>query len=381
MRRAHLVGADPLQQLGRAVEHAHVRAEELVGRAGEEVAAQRVHVHRPVRRVLHGVDVAERARFAGQPAHRGRVRDGAGAVRGPVEGGDARCGRQSLAAKSSMSTRQASASMSAWRTVTPAVLGGQQPRRHVAVVVDAGDQDLVAGAQVARERARGMEGERRHVGAEHDLAGVGPEHGGRRRSGPRPAPGRDAREVAKAPPRLAFGRGSSARPPRSPSRAPGCRRGCRDRCGRAPATGTARGSAATSKLAAVWRCRQSTIFGMRLAILGGGPAGYAAAATAAHFGAEVTLIEDNQLGGNCTMTDAIPSKTLLTTADAMLKISQARGGGRRLRARLPGGQPAPHAGPGAGGGAAPEPGRARADGRHERAGAARPGRRHRRRTR
>jgi pyruvate/2-oxoglutarate dehydrogenase complex dihydrolipoamide dehydrogenase (E3) component len=63
---------------------------------------------------------------------------------------------------------------------------------------------------------------------------------------------------------------------------------------------------------------------MRLAILGGGPAGYAAAAAAAHFGAEVTLIEDNQLGGNCTMTDAIPSKTLLTTADTMLKISRAQ---------------------------------------------------------
>src|SRR6478609_8249176 len=65
------------------------------------------------------------------------------------------------------------------------------------------------------------------------------------------------------------------------------------------------------------------MIGMRLAILGGGPAGDAAAATAAYLGAEVTLIEDNQLGGNCTMTDAIPSKTLLTTADAMLKISQA----------------------------------------------------------
>jgi NAD(P)H dehydrogenase (quinone) len=62
---------------------------------------------------------------------------------------------------------------------------------------------------------------------------------------------------------------------------------------------------------------------MRLAILGGGPAGYAAATAAAHLGAEVTLIEDNQLGGNCTMTDAIPSKTLLTTADAMQKITQA----------------------------------------------------------
>ncbi|MFL6042563.1 MAG: dihydrolipoyl dehydrogenase family protein [Gaiellales bacterium] len=66
---------------------------------------------------------------------------------------------------------------------------------------------------------------------------------------------------------------------------------------------------------------------MKLAILGGGPAGYAAAATAAHLGADVTLVEDNQLGGNCTMTDAVPSKTLLTTADAMLEISRAESDG------------------------------------------------------
>ena len=62
---------------------------------------------------------------------------------------------------------------------------------------------------------------------------------------------------------------------------------------------------------------------MRLVILGGGPAGYAAAATAAFLGADVTLVEEHQLGGNCTMTDAIPSKTLLTTADTMLDIARA----------------------------------------------------------
>jgi dihydrolipoamide dehydrogenase len=62
---------------------------------------------------------------------------------------------------------------------------------------------------------------------------------------------------------------------------------------------------------------------MRLAILGGGPAGYAAASTAAHLGADVILIEDQELGGNCTITDAIPSKTLLTTADAMLEVGRA----------------------------------------------------------
>ena len=135
----------------------------------------------------------------------------------------------------------------------------------------------------------------------------------------------------------------------------------------------ARIGAESRDVAGLRRSDQSTMSGMRLAILGGGPAGYAAAATAAHLGADVTLIEENQLGGNCTMTDAIPSKTLLTTADAMLKIAPRRGRRARLRARPPRGEPAAHAGPGAGGRAAPEPGRARADGRHERAGAARAG--------
>jgi NAD(P)H dehydrogenase (quinone) len=74
---------------------------------------------------------------------------------------------------------------------------------------------------------------------------------------------------------------------------------------------------------------------MRLAILGGGPAGYAAAATAAHLGADVVLIEDNQLGGNCTMTDAIPSKTLLTTADAMLEVARAVEDGLDFQHGLP----------------------------------------------
>src|SRR6478672_5080938 len=66
---------------------------------------------------------------------------------------------------------------------------------------------------------------------------------------------------------------------------------------------------------------------MKLVILGGGPAGYAAASAAAHVGGEVTLVEELALGGNCTMTDAVPSKTLLTTADAMLEVARAEEAG------------------------------------------------------
>src|SRR5262249_9156402 len=81
--------------------------------------------------------------------------------------------------------------------------------------------------------------------------------------------------------------------------------------------------AATSMVGAIRSIGRVYDLRMRLAILGGGPAGYAAAAAAAHLARDVTLIEDNQRGGNCTRTDATPPKTLLTTADAMLKISQA----------------------------------------------------------
>jgi pyruvate/2-oxoglutarate dehydrogenase complex dihydrolipoamide dehydrogenase (E3) component len=62
---------------------------------------------------------------------------------------------------------------------------------------------------------------------------------------------------------------------------------------------------------------------MRFVIIGGGPAGYAAAGAAAALGAEVTLVEEQGLGGNATIWDAIPSKTLLSTANVMASVERA----------------------------------------------------------
>ena len=62
---------------------------------------------------------------------------------------------------------------------------------------------------------------------------------------------------------------------------------------------------------------------MRFVILGGGPAGYAAASAAAAIGADVTLVEDVGLGGNATLWDAIPSKTLLSTAGVRATVVRA----------------------------------------------------------
>ena len=51
-----------------------------------------------------------------------------------------------------------------------------------------------------------------------------------------------------------------------------------------------------------------------LVIIGGGPAGYTAAARAAKGGLQTVLIEKNALGGVCLNEGCIPTKTLLYSA-------------------------------------------------------------------
>jgi pyruvate/2-oxoglutarate dehydrogenase complex dihydrolipoamide dehydrogenase (E3) component len=61
----------------------------------------------------------------------------------------------------------------------------------------------------------------------------------------------------------------------------------------------------------------------RIAIVGGGPAGYEAALVAVQLGAEVTLVERDGIGGMCVLADCVPSKTLIATSDAMTELSHA----------------------------------------------------------
>ena len=54
---------------------------------------------------------------------------------------------------------------------------------------------------------------------------------------------------------------------------------------------------------------------MNLLVIGGGPGGYVAALRAAQLGANVTLVEKDQLGGTCLNVGCIPTKALLHTAE------------------------------------------------------------------
>ncbi|MGZ4489147.1 MAG: NAD(P)H-quinone dehydrogenase, partial [Nocardioides sp.] len=63
--------------------------------------------------------------------------------------------------------------------------------------------------------------------------------------------------------------------------------------------------------------------GASVVILGGGPGGYEAALVAAHLGALVTVVDRDGLGGAAVLTDCVPSKTLISTADFMSQFETA----------------------------------------------------------
>ena len=61
----------------------------------------------------------------------------------------------------------------------------------------------------------------------------------------------------------------------------------------------------------------------RFVVIGGGPAGNQAATHAARFGAEVTLIEKDIVGGAAHLWDCIPSKAMIATGGALRMINEA----------------------------------------------------------
>lgn len=68
-----------------------------------------------------------------------------------------------------------------------------------------------------------------------------------------------------------------------------------------------------------------------LAVLGGGPGGYAAAIRAAQLGAKVALIEQDQVGGTCLNRGCIPTKSLIACTNLYEKIQKAESFGLSVK--------------------------------------------------
>jgi dihydrolipoamide dehydrogenase len=69
---------------------------------------------------------------------------------------------------------------------------------------------------------------------------------------------------------------------------------------------------------------------MKITVLGAGPGGYVAAIRAAQLGAEVTVIEESEVGGTCLNRGCIPTKTLIASAEALHKAKNANSFGLEL---------------------------------------------------
>jgi dihydrolipoamide dehydrogenase len=72
----------------------------------------------------------------------------------------------------------------------------------------------------------------------------------------------------------------------------------------------------------------------RVVVIGAGPGGYVAAVRAAQLGADVTIIEKENVGGTCLNWGCIPSKILISTAEMIGRLSHPESFGIRLEGRV-----------------------------------------------
>lgn len=73
---------------------------------------------------------------------------------------------------------------------------------------------------------------------------------------------------------------------------------------------------------------------MKITVLGAGPGGYVAAIRAAQLGAEVTVIEEKEVGGTCLNWGCIPTKTLIASAELLHRARNAQDFGLTLNGSI-----------------------------------------------
>ena len=174
-----------------------MRAAELVGRADQDVGIYLADVDRLVRRVVDRVHPGERAGFVRELAYAAGVGDRADRVGGPGER-DHLGARPELALQVPDVEGRVVVQLDVPDHEVP-VVRDLQPGSDPRVVVQAGDEDLVAGAERARRGPGQREVERGHVGPEDHLAGLAAEEPGRLALGLlEDLPDADARGVARA---------------------------------------------------------------------------------------------------------------------------------------------------------------------------------------
>ena len=167
---ADFVGAQTLQVVALAVENSHVRAEKFVSRAGQKIAVEGAHVNRSMGSVVDGIDITQSSRLPRQTHHFGDVVYCAHRIRCVADRdqpGPAPDLRSQVA-----HVESAIFFVEVRRADGHTLFFQRFPGREIGVVVEQGEDDLVAGAEFASKGAAQGESQRRHVGAKHDFVRI-----------------------------------------------------------------------------------------------------------------------------------------------------------------------------------------------------------------
>jgi dihydrolipoamide dehydrogenase len=73
---------------------------------------------------------------------------------------------------------------------------------------------------------------------------------------------------------------------------------------------------------------------VKIGVIGSGPGGYVAAIKAAQLGADVTVIEDDEVGGTCLNWGCIPTKTIIASAEMYSKTREIEAFGIELKGEV-----------------------------------------------
>ena len=164
-RRLQLRHIQRCQQSVAAIEHPHMRPVELVGTAGQQIAAPVLHIHQCMRCIGHGIHEAECAHCFGQGHGTLHIVDRAQRIGCCTYGYHLRP-RGHLPLEI-IPVQFAGCRVQPHRTQQePAVLGDGLPRPAIGVMVQVRHHNLVAGLQTTPDGPCQVERERGHVGAE-----------------------------------------------------------------------------------------------------------------------------------------------------------------------------------------------------------------------
>ena len=171
--RPNLVRPKPSQVLTLAIQHSHVRSKKLVGRASKKVAVDGSHINRPVRRIMHRVDVGKCPSLVRKPRDLSNVVDRSHRIGGKANGDNLRPATD-FAGQVRHVKRAILLVNTRYANYHP-LLFQRLPGCKIRVVIQAGQNNLVARLDLPTQRAAHRERQRSHIHTERDLIPVAPE--------------------------------------------------------------------------------------------------------------------------------------------------------------------------------------------------------------